>query len=307
MIFTNLLTNMVILTSQAQIPTNTPEFRAQLYGVILSRAEDLASRWHLDKSLINDKGVTDYKADPYPEAPSLHIVFGNRYAFGTGRDGFLGFSDSDFYWPSVTWHPSPTVGGVGKTPEDQERRYWAWRKATEEDNSHDLAVAEHWRHSPNRLTMTSAQKMAEAAMKAYGIPPGLIGTRFLKKKEQLVWSEEWTSHAETNAEGVFIVPERRSHPKTFKLPYYMFEWRSDENAFDCAVDISGITGALTHFDVGWPLGTLRECDGLRVTWPTNYLQLLGLPTNTIFVKRRYTNPATYEGYDTAGIEAATRP
>jgi hypothetical protein len=52
MIITNLLTNMVALTLQGAIPTNTPGFQAYATQVMFTNAQALASKWHLDESLV---------------------------------------------------------------------------------------------------------------------------------------------------------------------------------------------------------------------------------------------------------------
>ena len=54
-------------------------------------------------------------------------------------------------------------------------------------------------------------------------------------------------------------------------------------------DVFGVTSKIVHFDFQGPHSLLPT--------PTNYLSLLGLPANTVFVQRRFTSPPTYEPYE----------
>jgi hypothetical protein len=47
MIITNLLANMVLLTSLDAIPTNTPAFQAYEFQAMLANAQTLAKKWRL--------------------------------------------------------------------------------------------------------------------------------------------------------------------------------------------------------------------------------------------------------------------
>jgi len=54
------------------------------------------------------------------------------------------------------------------------------------------------------------------------------------------------------------------------------------------VEVSGITGTIAYLKYYGP--------GASVRLPANYFQLLGLPTNAVFVRARPTVPRTYETY-----------
>ena len=112
----------------------------------------------------------------------------------------------------------------------------------------------------NALTLEQAQEMAESAMRAYGVTKDALGFLQPKVKEQL---------------------KSAGRP----LAYYKFEWESDKG--HCKVDVSGITTNIVRFELEGP-------EQLRLKPPPNYLELLGLPKNTVFVKQ--IAPGTYELY-----------
>jgi hypothetical protein len=64
MIVTNLLTNMVVLTLEGAIPRNTPAFQDHVFHTMFTNAQVVASRWHLDRSLIATDKITYFKATP---------------------------------------------------------------------------------------------------------------------------------------------------------------------------------------------------------------------------------------------------
>jgi len=111
-----------------------------------------------------------------------------------------------------------------------------------------------WLHATNLLTMKKAQALAESAIREIGIR--LDKVEFKRPKER----KQWTCWHEG---------------KDRLMPYYEFTW--DSNKASCNVHVSGLTSNIVHFSFLGPY--------LRFERPTNYFEMLGLPTNTVFVKR----------------------
>jgi len=128
------------------------------------------------------------------------------------------------------------------------------------DTNH-AATLEAWIHATNRLTLKKAQQVAESAMRAVGVRPQTLGKP--REKTQLtIW--------------------RPTGPPA-PLPYYKFRW--EKGNASCDIHVSGITSNIVHF----------SCSGcLQPAVLTNYLELLGLRSDTVFVRRRATFPPTYE-------------
>src|SRR6266540_2254725 len=164
MVITNLLTNMVVLALQGAIPTNTPAFQAYALHVMLTNAQALALKWHLDESLIVSNRITKLDVTPYPEGFSASVVFDDRYIFGTARGDSIGFTDKAYY---QAWAFS--FSGLGFT------NYEVWWKTTEEDFNKHRAVAQEWSRATNLLTLRKAQQLAESAMLAVGVPVKTAG------------------------------------------------------------------------------------------------------------------------------------
>ncbi len=131
----------------------------------------------------------------------------------------------------------------------------------------DNAVLEEWMHATNLLTMEKAQQIAESAMKSLGLPLNKLG--FKKPKEAHQRQYEWKDG------------------KTYPLPYYQFRWETENDS--CTVDVSGITGKVVYFGFsGYPY--------LRFEKPANYFEMLGLPTNAVFVHRVFMPPGIQPVY-----------
>jgi len=126
------------------------------------------------------------------------------------------------------------------------------------DVSVNDAVFERWIRATNVLTMQSAQQLAEAAMRSVGLP--LDRLEFNKPKEARQEKYRWTDG------------------KVYPLPYYEFIWDTDK-AY-CAVDVSGILGRVVYFSFN-----SQGLPYLKFEPATNYLAMLGLPTNSVFVHR----------------------
>ena len=126
------------------------------------------------------------------------------------------------------------------------------------------AILERWMHTTNLLTLKKAQRIAESAMKSIGLPLDKLGFKKSKKAYQVEY--EWTDG------------------KDYPLPYYHFEWESEKTERPyCDIDVSGISSNVVHFFyIGYPY--------LLISKSTNYLEMLGLPTNAVFVHRYYAQP-----------------
>jgi hypothetical protein len=155
----------------------------------------------------------------------------------------------------------------GGLPIFNDKTYSCARILTPDVNVND-AVLEQWMRATNLLTMGTAQKVAESAMVSVGLP--LEKLNFDKPKEAHQREFEWKAG------------------KIYPLPYYQFVWETESNA--CFVDVSGITGRVAYFGFsGYPY--------LRFERPTNYFNMLGLPTNAIFVHRRFTPRGQLQTYE----------
>ncbi len=252
MIVTNLLTNMIVLTLSGVIPTNTPAFKEYAFNTIMTNAQALALKWHLNDSLIASNKVTHFDATPHPEGLSAGITFDDRYIFGSNTGDPIGFTDKGYYVGYLTNHTQ-------------------------------------WMHETNLLTFKKAQQIAESAMVAYGIPVKQIGFKKPVKKEQLKWIDDKISYKSNG----WTYVETKEHPKTYPLPYYEFEWETRKA--NCVVHVSGISSNIVSFSFGWRYLLFPDFNHLRLVPPTNYFEILGLPTNTILVKRRWT--PTGVGYE----------
>lgn len=130
-------------------------------------------------------------------------------------------------------------------------------------------VLEEWIGMTNWLTLRKARQIAQNALPSLGVSFAQMKFRSPIKAGQ------WTYERDG---------------KTYQAPYYQFRW--DSNVGYCAVDVSGITSNLVYFYHASP--------HLKLETPGNYFELLGLPTNTVFVKRKFTlagTPAEYEIFD----------
>ena len=301
MIITNLLMNMVVLTLQGAIPTNTPAFQAYAVQVMFTNAQALASKWHLEENLVATNKITEREVTPYPGGRfSAMLVFDDRYIFGTQEGGSIGFTDKAYYQGWV-FSESASSKMTATSEAGNASAYEAWLKINEEDIARHRVVAQQWSRATNQLTLRTAQQLAESAMVSVGVPVKTIGFKKPAEKKQWNWADDYTREIRSNLDGiisgsgtVYSVPltgGRMSvaypskHPSNYLLPYYEFRWDSLQAA--CHVDVFGVTSNIVHFNF------LGPC--LSLPTPTNYLSLLGLPDNTVFVKRRFASPPTYEG------------
>jgi hypothetical protein len=130
------------------------------------------------------------------------------------------------------------------------------------------AMLEKWMRATNLLTMNKAEKIAEMAIKSVNV--SMYKLDFKKPKHKWQRRYEWKDG------------------KVYPLPYYEFRW--DTYKGYCEVDVSGITHNVSHFAfLGYPY--------LQFQRPTNYFEMLGLPTNAVFVHPFYTPPGQPQRYE----------
>jgi hypothetical protein len=294
MIFTNLLSNMIVLTFSGAIPTNTPALDEYAFKVIFTNAQTLAYRWHLDKNPMASDRVTHFRATPYPEGIDGGIVFDGRYSFGTFRGFPLQFRDNAYYKDSVFSITARTTM-MTENEEDNAKGYENWRREVEVDLERHRGVVEQWRANTNAMPLKEAQKIAESAMKAYGVQMRQMSFRSPNIREQLRWSEGRRAY-ESNG---WIIAETDKPLPYLPLPYYVFGWKTVQE--HCTVHVSGITSNVVFFDFARETTNPLNPDRLELKRPPNYLELLGLPSDTIFVKRRLGMPPTYESVSPKAI------
>jgi hypothetical protein len=236
MIITNLLANIVALSVSGAIPAEGPAFQEYARRAMLTNAQAAACHWRLDTNLIVADKVTFFEAIPFPEGPTVSIIFDGRYVFRTDQGSSSHFVDRS---SAPGWMPDSTAMATnGAAPK--------WKAGS----------TQRWVGTKSRLTLGRARRIAESAIRAAGVSADGLGFRKPDRAEQLVWEEGSTKH---------------------RLPFYEFEWRRETNL--CTVGVSGVSGEMSFF--------LYEGPRLALRWPTNYMELLGLPTNTVLVKSKW--------------------
>jgi hypothetical protein len=106
-------------------------------------------------------------------------------------------------------------------------------------------VLKQWSKAPNLLTMDKAQTLAEAAFDKIRVPINRHRLKKLTKK--------------------FLPDEAMPY-------YYTFVWSNRD--VRCQIDVSGVNSNIVFFNYD-------DLDRLKL--PTNYLQLMGIASNTVFV------------------------
>jgi hypothetical protein len=80
-----------------------------------------------------------------------------------------------------------------------------------------------------------------------------------------------------------------SNDVIYLLPYYEVRWQATNRFLTVNMGISGVTSNIVEFDHNISSEALIGTDGdrLRVPTPTNYLEMLGLPTNVSFLPHNH--------------------
>lgn len=123
------------------------------------------------------------------------------------------------------------------------------------------AIYESWMKATNLLTMESAKQLAIHSTRVIG-----MRKEFNEPKESHQLRYEWKDG------------------KKYQLPYYGFDWSDERNIL--RMDVSGVNGRIVYY---FAMG-----QSPRLTPPTNYFELLGLPKDPIFVNQVSKTPPTYE-------------
>lgn len=268
MIITNLLTNMVIATFTGVLPTNivsTPALNDHAFQILYARARKVSSQLHLDEGIVNTNKVTHFKVLPCAYGPVASIGFDGRYYFGIRGNGSLNFSDGTHHQDAII----PTTSSTDM--EAASKQLW-------------LAF-ESFRFSTNHLTLRKARRIAKTSAKAFGVDVDRMpGFRRVKNAEQMMFDDTRVSHFEPDG-TVVIGPKENG--VVYPLPYYTFGWERRFPSFAvCRVEVSGVSSNVVSFSYVGP--------SLKLSKPDHYLEMLGLPPDTVFVRPRTLSPGTYE-------------
>ena len=268
MIITNLLTNMIILSVSGRMPTNivnTPALNDYAFQYLYARAQRISMELPLDEGIVDKDNVTSFKVTPQPEGPVVLMVFHHRYCFTMGVNDSLGFSDAMYEKDAIFPATSST---------DMEAASKQIRMAYEK-----------FRLTTNHLSMRKARRIAASSLKIFGVDvPKLPGFRRVKSSEQMKFEDTTISHFEPDGS---VVVQQKKNGAVYPLPYYTFEWESMFPSFtSCTVEVSGVSSNVVTFYYVGPWSKLSKHD--------HYLEMLGLPPDTVFVRPRMLSPGTYE-------------
>jgi hypothetical protein len=257
MLITNLLTNMILLSLNGVIPTNTPAFQSYSFHVMVTNAFVVASKLGWDYGLISTDKVTEFWAKPLVTGTLGGICFSNRYQFWYRNGLFAGCTDRSF---------------------DAEFM-------NSGDAKHMRAVVKQWRNSGDQLSRVSARTIAESTLRSI----------VLAREDMDVGALVRTQLAFDDSGG---------EPA---LPYYVFCWKSalpvlsavsSQVVYDTAqIDVSGVSARVARVScqAGEIVVSGRSVEVLfgqsyfpcpKMSKPTNYMEMLGLPANTLFVRRK---------------------
>jgi hypothetical protein len=153
-----------------------------------------------------------------------------------------------------------------------DRRYYAGMLYPGRGGRSGRAVYEEWLAATNLLTTAKARDLAAKVVEA----AGLFGVK----------------HGFTGQPEVLQEPDEEHD-----LAYYRFEWKNEESHTRFSVEVSGITGTVVHFSMYGPF--------LRLYRPPDYLELLGLSTNTVFVTKNRVPPGLPQTYEIYGSNLPT--
>ena len=120
----------------------------------------------------------------------------------------------------------------------------------------------------NLLTVESALALARARLHQLGLDDGGLGLG------DPIMVRQW----KYDSNGVIYL-----------LPYYEVRWQATNRFLTVNMGISGVASNIVEFDHNIPSEALigTGADRLRVSTPTNYLEMLGLPTNVNFLPHNH--------------------
>jgi hypothetical protein len=189
---------------------------------------------------------------PRPITTNIITSFKARYCAGEGIIGGIHFRNRfAFGWTA------------GKLNNFQDKLYIEMNAATDDVDRND-ALFEKWMRATNHLTMDKACIIAESAMRSVVMPGERW--RFGKPDHMTQMTYEWKDG------------------KKYPMPLYRFRWGGSPGWPDYEVQVSGITSNVLQCHFVYDSPCEKSID------PTNYIELLGLPPNPIFVHRLYRLP-----------------
>lgn len=130
----------------------------------------------------------------------------------------------------------------------------------------------------NHLTLDSALQVARHALHQVGIDEKELGLGEPAKLKQ--WQYD--------SNGVM-----------YPLPLYAVRWETKEGVVD--MEISGVTSNVARFF------QMTRAKSMRVPMPTNYLEMLGLPRDTVFVREMRKPPGIRDKPTEKKIAPQTEP
>jgi hypothetical protein len=283
MTVTNLLTNMVVLTLQwpyispGDVPTNTPAFQNYALHVMFTNAQDLAAKLNLDTNLIATNKVTEFEALATVFGVRGDITFAGRYNFSYRFGKWMGFIDQSY-------------NELLAYSEIQKQRSKRLKKA----------LAAH-----NLLNDASATTLAETRFRALGTAETSTFTNLTEKQTsdlvddetrdmpfyQITWEVPWTSERRAAIESA----RRRTGPPAETNRIHKLKPPAKEVSADTfSMIISGLTEKVVWVGNSSPY--------FKMASPTNYLELLGYPPNTLFVAPRRSEPGKPPEYETIDLK-----
>jgi hypothetical protein len=160
MIFTNLLANLVVLSAQGQIQTNTPAFQEYAFRKMFERASNMLTVWNEDiPRPITTNMVTSFDVVGTPFGLSGDMVFSQRFYFNWIQGGVMLFVDKP-------------------------NNYRLFLTDNVQTND---AVQEQWMRRTNLLTMDEASRIAQNALRSIGIFTNNEPT--VKGQRKYVWKD----------------------------------------------------------------------------------------------------------------------
>ena len=255
MLITNLLTNMVLVTSLLSIQTNTPAFSNCVLHKAVADAQFMAAKLHWDQGVVTTNTITRIRCFPTAHGPTAEIVFNRQYYFEIGWERqYLAFPKGHIASenpPTVIW---------GDIARDCSIRFmdlsYCWLGYSDRQFASNVVsyewLALQWANASNLLTLEKAEQIAESGIRSIGISMDNMKFKVPDVKEQRTELWDGAPHS---------------------MPYYTFVWKTDKGF--CQVDVSGLSSNIAFFRFE------GQCPELEFS--TNLFHLLGISSNTVFV------------------------
>ena len=194
---------------------------------------------------------------PHPVETNMVTEF-NAQASPVGLSGCLVFSNRyRFAWQTGGF---PLFVDMG----------YNYGNLDSDDTDRNDAVLDKWAAATNLLTKRKAREIARSVVRSVGV--SARDTGFVAPNKAKQWGYE------------------KKDGRKLPLPLYEFKFDAKKDGLGAAlVEVSGITSNVVYFFYCGPL--------LRFDRPPDYLEMLGLPTNTVFVKRLLALPGQPQRYE----------